>query len=80
MMTLFFCDGPVNSFARARHADTALYAEYWRFMLEQGVYLAPSQFEAAMISLALTEADIAQAGEAAASFSPPDDGRGQCAM
>jgi glutamate-1-semialdehyde 2,1-aminomutase len=58
----------VDSFARARQADTALYAEYWRHMLEHGVYLAPSQFEAAMISLALTEDDIARAAEAATSF------------
>ncbi len=68
MMTLFFCDGPVNSFAAARHADTDLYAAYWRHMLDRGVYLAPSQFEAAMISLALSEDDIARAAEAAASF------------
>jgi glutamate-1-semialdehyde 2,1-aminomutase len=68
MMTLFFCDGPVNSFAAAKHADTDLYAAYWRHMLERGVYLAPSQFEAAMISLALSADDIAKAAEAAASF------------
>ena len=68
MMTLFFCDGPVASFADARHADTALYARYWRHMLESGVYLAPSQFEAAMISLALTDDDIATAAAAARSF------------
>jgi glutamate-1-semialdehyde 2,1-aminomutase len=68
MMTMFFCEGPVTSFADARHADTARYAEYWRHMLENGVYLAPSQFEAAMISLALTEADITTAAEAAMGF------------
>ena len=68
MMTLFFCEGPVASFADARRADTGLYARYFRHLLERGVYVAPSQFESAMVSLALTDDDVAQAGEAAASF------------
>jgi len=68
MMTLFFCEGPVRSFADAKRADTGLYARYWRHMLEHGVYLAPSQFESAMVSLALTDADVALAADAATSF------------
>jgi glutamate-1-semialdehyde 2,1-aminomutase len=68
MMTLFFCEGPVRSFAAAKRADTALFAAYWRHMLESGIYLAPSQFEAAMISLALSDHDIARAAAAAAAF------------
>jgi glutamate-1-semialdehyde 2,1-aminomutase len=68
MMTLFFCDGPVTSFADAKAADTAAYGRYFRHMLERGVYLAPSQFEATMISLALTDADIEKAAAAAAAF------------
>ncbi|MCX6364500.1 MAG: glutamate-1-semialdehyde 2,1-aminomutase [Actinobacteria bacterium] len=68
MMTLFFCEGPVRSFATAKHADTELFARYWRHMLESGVYLAPSQFEATMVSLALTDNDIARAAAAAAAF------------
>ncbi len=68
MMTLFFCDGPVESFADAKRADTGVYATYYRHMLERGVYLAPSQFESAMISLALTEDDLARAAEAAAAY------------
>jgi glutamate-1-semialdehyde 2,1-aminomutase len=68
MMTLFFCDGPVTDFADARRADTALYARYFRHMLEHGVYLAPSQFESTMVSLALTDADVALATAAARSF------------
>ncbi len=66
MMTLFFCEWPVTSFAGAKTADTAAFAAYWRHMLERGVYLAPSQFESAMISLALTDADIATVSQAAA--------------
>jgi glutamate-1-semialdehyde 2,1-aminomutase len=68
MMTLFFCDGPVTSFASAAHADTVAFARYYRHMLEHGVYLAPSQFESTMMSLSHTDADIARAGEAAAAF------------
>ncbi len=68
MMTMFFCEGPVTSFADAKHADTALYARYWRHMLESGVYLAPSQFEAAMVSLALTDDDLALTAAAAQRF------------
>ncbi len=68
MMTLFFCEGPVRDFAGARRADTALYARWFRHMLAHGVYVAPSQFEAAMVSLALTDADTAAVADAAASF------------
>ncbi len=68
MMTLFFCEGPVRSFADAKQADTELFSAYWRHMLESGIYLAPSQFEATMISLALTDDDIARAAAAAAAF------------
>ena len=68
MMTLFFCEGPVADFASAKAADTATYARYWRHMLERGVYLAPSQFESTMISLALSDDDVARAAEAAGEF------------
>ena len=68
MMTLFFCEGPVRSFADGKQADTELFAAYWRHMLESGIYLAPSQFEATMVSLALTDDDIARAAAAAAAF------------
>ena len=56
------------SFADARLADTGMYARYWRHMLESGIYIAPSQFESTMVSLALTDADAARAADAAASF------------
>ncbi len=68
MMTLFFCDGPVESFADAKRADTAAYADYHRHMLGRGIYLAPSQFESMMVSLALSEGDLAAAADAAAAF------------
>ncbi|HEY5387058.1 MAG TPA: glutamate-1-semialdehyde 2,1-aminomutase [Thermoleophilia bacterium] len=68
MLTMFFHEGPVRSFADARHADTDAFAAYWRHMLQSGVYLAPSQFESAMISLALSDADIDRAASAARTF------------
>ncbi|MBI2886305.1 MAG: glutamate-1-semialdehyde 2,1-aminomutase [Chloroflexi bacterium] len=58
VMTLFFTDRPVVDYASARSADTARYGAFFRAMLQQGVYLAPSQFEAAFVSLAHTDADI----------------------
>jgi glutamate-1-semialdehyde 2,1-aminomutase len=66
MLTAFFCDGPVADYAGARRSDTARYGRFFREMLARGVYLAPSQFEAAFVSLAHTEADIDAAGAAAA--------------
>ena len=55
---LFFSGGPVEDYASAKRSDTARFARYFKFMLEQGIYLAPSQFEAVFLSDAHTEADI----------------------
>jgi glutamate-1-semialdehyde 2,1-aminomutase len=66
MLTMFFTAGPVDSFAAAMRADTDRYGRYFRAMLASGVYLAPSQFESVMVSLALTDADVEQARAAAA--------------
>jgi glutamate-1-semialdehyde aminotransferase len=52
MLTAFFTDGPVTDYASAKRADTARYARFFHGMLERGVFLAPSQFEAAFVSLA----------------------------
>lgn len=53
MSTTFFgLSDPVTDFATALTADTAAYARFFQSMLEQGVYLAPSQFEVAFVSLA----------------------------
>jgi glutamate-1-semialdehyde 2,1-aminomutase len=65
MLTGFFCAGPVTDYASARRADTKRYARYFHGMRERGVFLAPSQFEAAFVSLAHTDADIAEAARAA---------------
>ena len=66
MLTGFFSEGPVTDYASAKRADTKRYARYFHEMLARGVFLAPSQFEAAFVSLAHTDADIAFAGRAAA--------------
>ncbi|HWP35102.1 MAG TPA: glutamate-1-semialdehyde 2,1-aminomutase [Thermodesulfobacteriota bacterium] len=58
MLTLFFCEGPVTDYASARRADTARYARFFRAMLDAGVYLPPSQFEAAFVSAAHGPAEI----------------------
>ena len=56
---------PVRDYATARQADSARYARFFHAMLAHGVYLAPSQFEAAFVSLAHTDDDIAQTLQAA---------------
>jgi glutamate-1-semialdehyde 2,1-aminomutase len=58
MFGFFFCEGPVKCFADAQKSDTAKFAKFHRGMLERGVYLAPSQYEAGFMSLAHTEEDI----------------------
>ena len=58
MWTLFFSPDPVTDYAGAKTCDTQRFGKYFHAMLERGVYLPPSQFEAAFISLAHTEAEI----------------------
>ncbi len=65
MFTTFFTNTPVRDFTSAKTADTGLFGRYFRSMIKHGVNLAPSQFEAAFMSLAHTRADIAKTVEAA---------------
>jgi glutamate-1-semialdehyde 2,1-aminomutase len=58
MFGFFFCAGPVHNYEDAKQSDVAKFGRFHRGMLEQGIYLAPSQFEAGFTSLAHTEADI----------------------
>jgi glutamate-1-semialdehyde 2,1-aminomutase len=58
IFTLFFAEGPVTDYDSAKRADTERYARYHRAMLDRGLYLPPSQFEACMVSLAHLDADI----------------------
>ncbi|MBI4576450.1 MAG: glutamate-1-semialdehyde 2,1-aminomutase [Planctomycetes bacterium] len=66
MLCTFFTPGPVADYDGATASDAALYAAWFRAMLEEGVYLAPSQYEAAFVSLAHRESDIDATVEAAA--------------
>jgi glutamate-1-semialdehyde 2,1-aminomutase len=67
MMCLFFQEGPVSDYSSAARSDTKLYARFFHAMLNRGVYLAPSQFEAVFVSLAHTPELIDQTVAAAAS-------------
>jgi glutamate-1-semialdehyde 2,1-aminomutase len=58
MFTTFFTPGPVTDFDAAKASDTGKFGDYFRAMLDEGVYLAPSQFEAAFMSLAHSDEDI----------------------
>ena len=58
MFTGFFNPGPVESLAQVEQSDAARYGRYFHALLERGVYIAPSQFEAGFVSTAHTEADI----------------------
>ncbi len=58
MFTWFFSEGPVTDWISAAKCDTKAFASFFRAMLDHGVYLPPSQFEAAFLSTAHTEKDI----------------------
>ncbi len=58
LATIFFTAGPVRNYTDAKRSDTKRYARFFREMLDRGIFLAPSQFEATFISAAHTSADI----------------------
>src|SRR6184192_3484717 len=58
LATVFFTLGPVKNYANAKRSDTKRYARFFREMLARGIFLAPSQFEAAFLSAAHTPADM----------------------
>ena len=58
MFTIFFTDQPVTDWESAKKSDTARFADFHRSMLECGIYLPPSQFEAAFVSAAHCEQDV----------------------
>ena len=65
MFTVFFTDQPVFDYASAKQSNTARFGVFFREMLDRGVYLPPSQFEAAFASAALTPAQYNQIAESA---------------
>jgi len=58
LATMFFTAEPVRNYADAKRSDTRRYARFFREMLDRGIFLAPSQFEAAFVSVAHTSADV----------------------
>ncbi len=59
LLSAFFTNGnPVTDYETAQTADTKAYAAYFGYMLENGIYVAPSQFEAMFVSAAHSDADI----------------------
>jgi len=65
MWGFFFTSDPVTDYQSAKHADTTRYARFFHAMLDHGVYLAPSQFESAFVSLAHGQGQIDATIEAA---------------
>jgi glutamate-1-semialdehyde 2,1-aminomutase len=68
MFTYFFTPAPVTDWESAKKCDTARFGKFFHFMLERGIYLAPSQFEAAFLSTAHSEEDIRQTADAVRAF------------
>jgi len=66
LSTVFFASQAVSDYTGAKRSDTGLYARFFRDMLQRGIFLAPSQFEAAFVSAAHTSADIDRTISAAA--------------
>ena len=60
MFTVFLASEPVTDFESAKKADAGMFGKFFRGLLSQGVYFPPSPFEAAFVSLAHTDADIAE--------------------
>jgi glutamate-1-semialdehyde 2,1-aminomutase len=58
LSTVFFTPQPVHDYSDAKRSDTKLYGRFFREMLQRGVFLAPSQFEAAFVSASHTATDI----------------------
>jgi len=64
LFTLFFTEGPVRDYRTAKTSDTKRFAQFFIEMMEQGIYLPPSQFEAWFLSLAHTQKDLDKTIEA----------------
>jgi glutamate-1-semialdehyde 2,1-aminomutase len=58
LISVFFTKETVDNFEKAKTSNTKLYAKYFNYMIKEGIYLAPSQFEAMFVSYSHTEEDI----------------------
>lgn len=68
LMSIFFQSDGVNDYEQAAGSDTEAYADYFGYMLDHGIYLAPSQYEAMFVSDAHTEEDIMRTCEVMQSY------------
>jgi glutamate-1-semialdehyde 2,1-aminomutase len=68
MFTFFFSPDPVTDWDSAKRSDTVRFGQFFHWMLDCGIYLAPSQFEAGFLSAAHTEQDVAVTVESAREF------------
>ena len=68
LMTVFFTDTPVTDYESAITSDRTQYARFFNYLLGNGIYAAPSQFEAMFISNAHTDEDIAKTAEIIANY------------
>jgi glutamate-1-semialdehyde 2,1-aminomutase len=68
MFTVFFTSQPVTDYDTAKRSDTEMFKKFFHWMLSQGIYLAPSQFEAAFLSAAHSDEDIRITADAAQQF------------
>jgi glutamate-1-semialdehyde 2,1-aminomutase len=68
MFTFFFTSEPVTDWESAKRADTGRFRQFFHWMLDRGIYLAPSQFEAGFVSAAHTEQDIDRTVETAGQY------------
>jgi glutamate-1-semialdehyde 2,1-aminomutase len=58
LLTVFFCEQPVRNYDDAKKSDTRKFAKFFQEMLERGIFLPPSQYEALFVSAAHTDGDI----------------------
>jgi glutamate-1-semialdehyde 2,1-aminomutase len=68
MFTFFFSDQPVTDWESAKRSSTGRFGKYFHWMLDRGIYLAPSQFESGFVSTVHSTEDIARTVDAAAEF------------
>ena len=77
MFTFFFTPDPVYDYEDAKRSDTARFRQFFHHMLDRGIYMAPSQFEAGFVSAAHTTADIERTVDAASEFFEQRNGQVQ---
>lgn len=68
MATVFFTPGPVTDWESAKRSDTSRFKQFFHFLLERGIYMPPSQFEAAFVSAAHSPEDVSYTARAMAEF------------